>query len=122
MWYFGRVSVDPKNPDIAYCPNVALMRSTDAGKTLTPIKGAPRETTTIIYDRSDNDDCMIVASDQGTVISVDGGKHWSSGTTSRQNSFIMSVPTIDSHTEFTVTARCRYNISYQQKRLWYDNI
>ncbi|PYR55609.1 MAG: hypothetical protein DMF85_19130, partial [Acidobacteria bacterium] len=32
-WYFEKVAVDPKNPDIVYVPNVGIQRSKDGGKT-----------------------------------------------------------------------------------------
>lgn len=79
MWYFGQVFVDPKNADVVYVPNVALMRSTDAGKTFTAIKGAPGgDDYHFLWIDPTNNDRMIVATDQGTVISVDGGTTWSS--------------------------------------------
>ncbi|MDE3057221.1 MAG: hypothetical protein KGJ59_04620 [Bacteroidota bacterium] len=79
MWYFGQVSVDPKNPDVVYIPDVALMRSTDGGKSFTAIKGAPGgDDYHFLWIDPTNDNRMIVATDQGTVISVDGGKTWSS--------------------------------------------
>src|SRR5437016_10286644 len=40
-WYFSEIVVDPKNPDVAYAPNVALYRSIDGGRTFVAIKGAP---------------------------------------------------------------------------------
>lgn len=79
MWYFSQVSVDPENPDVIYCPNVALMRSADAGKTFSPIKGAPGgDDYHFLWIDPTNHDRMILASDQGTVVSVDGAKTWSS--------------------------------------------
>ena len=33
-WYFGNISIDPKNRDVFYVPNVALYRSEDAGKSI----------------------------------------------------------------------------------------
>src|SRR5438034_6691714 len=32
-WYFEKIAVDPKNPDIVYVPNVAVNRSRDGGAT-----------------------------------------------------------------------------------------
>src|SRR5437016_11498000 len=40
-WYFCRVTVDPQNPDVVYVPNVALLKSTDGGKTFGVLKGQP---------------------------------------------------------------------------------
>src|SRR5207244_2758299 len=40
-WYFCRVTVDPQDPDVVYVPNVALLKSTDGGKTFGVLKGQP---------------------------------------------------------------------------------
>ncbi|HKA35898.1 MAG TPA: hypothetical protein VKH43_03710 [Thermoanaerobaculia bacterium] len=78
-WYFGGVTVDPKNPDIVYICNVALYRSIDGGKTFLPFKGAPGgdDYHELWIDPSDSRR-MITATDQGAVVTVDGGKTWSS--------------------------------------------
>ncbi len=79
MWYFGQVTLDPENPEIVYCPNVALMRSTDGGNTFNVLKGAPGgDDYHYLWVDPTDDSRMIVASDQGTVISVDDGKTWGS--------------------------------------------
>jgi photosystem II stability/assembly factor-like uncharacterized protein len=78
-WYFGRIVVDPKNPDIVYTSDTSVYRSEDGGRTWTAFKGAPGGDDyhqLWIYPTDGNR--MIVGSDQGTVISVDGGKTWSS--------------------------------------------
>jgi len=78
-WYFGGVAVDPKDPDVVYVCDVSMYRSTDGGKTFVPIKGAPGgdDYHQLWIDPTDSQR-MIVASDQGTVVSVDGAKTWSS--------------------------------------------
>ena len=78
-WYFGGVTVDPKDPDTVYVCNTGMYRSTDGGKTVTPIKGAPGgdDYHELRIDPADPRR-MIVATDQGAVVSVDGGKTWSS--------------------------------------------
>jgi photosystem II stability/assembly factor-like uncharacterized protein len=78
-WYFGRIVVAPKNPDVVYVSNTSVYRSTDGGKSWAAFKGAPGGDDyhqLWIYPTDSNR--MIVGSDQGTVISVDGGKTWSS--------------------------------------------
>jgi len=79
MWYFGRVFVDPMNSDIVYVPNRSLFRSIDGGKTFTAIKGSPGgDDYHYLWIDPENDNHLIVASDQGTVVSSDDGKTWSS--------------------------------------------
>jgi photosystem II stability/assembly factor-like uncharacterized protein len=78
-WYFGKVTVDPKNADIVYVSNTALYKSIDAGKTWTPIKGAPGgDDYHQLWIYPDDPKRMIVASDQGAVVSVDAAATWSS--------------------------------------------
>src|ERR1041384_2841423 len=40
-WYFEKIKIDPKNPDVVYVMNTSMYRSTDAGKTWPPTKGGP---------------------------------------------------------------------------------
>ena len=79
MWYFAGITVDPQNSDVVYIPNRSLMRSKDGGKTFPVIKGSPGgDDYHFLWIDPKNDQSMIVASDQGTCISVDGGNTWSS--------------------------------------------
>ena len=78
-WYFEAVTVDPTNPDEAYVINTATYRTTDAGKTFLPIKAAPGGDDYHQLWINPNDPLrMVLSSDQGTVVSVDGAKTWSS--------------------------------------------
>ena len=78
-WYFGSITIDPKNSDVIYIPNVALYRSEDGGKTIAIVRGAPGgdDYHQIWIDPNDSTR-MILGTDQGTTISVDYGKTWSS--------------------------------------------
>ncbi len=78
-WYFGGVTLDPRNPDIVYVANVSLYRSTDGGQTFLALKGAPGgdDYHSLWIDPNDSQR-MIVGSDQGATISVDAGATWSS--------------------------------------------
>ncbi|HUN72001.1 MAG TPA: hypothetical protein VMU52_06780 [Steroidobacteraceae bacterium] len=78
-WYFSRITVDPRNPDVLYSAGQSVRRSTDAGKTWTIIKGAPGgDDYHFVWINPDHPDHWIVASDQGTVVTVDDGRTWSS--------------------------------------------
>ena len=78
-WYFGGITVSPRNPDVVYAANTALYESRDGGKTFVPIKGAPGgdDYHVLWIDPSDPAHRMLGV-DQGAVVSVDGGKTWSS--------------------------------------------
>jgi photosystem II stability/assembly factor-like uncharacterized protein len=78
-WYFSSITVDPNNPDVVYLPNVAVYKSVDGGKNFTVLKGAPGgDDYHYLWVDPSNSARMILASDQGTCISVDTGKTWTS--------------------------------------------
>jgi photosystem II stability/assembly factor-like uncharacterized protein len=76
-WYFSRITVDPSNADIFYVPNVALMGSEDGGKTVHVVRGAPGgdDYHELWVDPKDGS-WMILGTDQGTTISLDRAKTW----------------------------------------------
>jgi len=77
-WYFSRITVDPNNVNVIYVPNVALMGSEDGGKTISVIRGAPGgDDYHELWVDPKNSSRMILGTDQGTTISLDRGKTWS---------------------------------------------
>ena len=77
-WYESRLTVAPSDPDTVYMVGQSIHRSTDAGKTFTIIKGAPGgDDYHHLWINPKHPERMVTASDQGTVVSVDGGKSWS---------------------------------------------
>ena len=78
-WYFCKVVADPKNADIVYVSNTSVYKSIDAGKTWTAIKGAPGgDDYHQLWISPDDPNRMILASDQGAVVTEDGAQTWSS--------------------------------------------
>ena len=78
-WYFGQVTVDPKNPDVVYVMNTATYRSNDGGKSFEAIKGSPGgDDYHALWINPSDPTHMILGSDQGVVVSVDRARTWSS--------------------------------------------
>ncbi len=76
---FAEVRAHPKNRDEVWAANIATYRSTDGGKTFTPVKGAPGgDDYHTIFIHPENPDVILLASDQGATISVNAGATWSS--------------------------------------------
>jgi photosystem II stability/assembly factor-like uncharacterized protein len=123
-WYFCKVAADPKNADTVYVSNTSLYRSTDAGKTWSAIKGAPGgDDYHQLWIYPDDPKRMILASDQGAVVSEDGAATWSSWynqpiaqlyhvaadnrfpywvTGAQQDSGAVGVPTRSAHAEISM--------------------
>jgi photosystem II stability/assembly factor-like uncharacterized protein len=76
---FAEVKVDPKNQDIIYVANTSTYRSTDGGQNFTAFKGAPGgDDYHTFWISPDNSNIILLVSDQGAVITVNGGRSWSS--------------------------------------------
>ena len=77
--YFSRITIDPLNSEIVYVMGQSIKKSIDGGKLFTFFKGAPGgDDYHYLWINPQNTDYMIAASDQGAVVTVDGGKNWSS--------------------------------------------
>ncbi len=78
-WYMGRIAADPGNRDSVYVPGRSLRHSEDAGRTFRIVKGAPGgDDYHFLWINPRDTRYRAVASDQGTVVSVNGGRSWSS--------------------------------------------
>ena len=83
--YYGRASdfaelkVDPTNADIVYSANIVTWKSTDGGQTWNAFRGAPGgDDYHRIWINPNNHDIILIASDQGAIITVNGGQTFSS--------------------------------------------
>ncbi|HYR77523.1 MAG TPA: hypothetical protein VEM96_17035 [Pyrinomonadaceae bacterium] len=75
--FFGRTFVDPKNADVVYVMQTSMYRSADGGKTFESFKGGPSgEDQHVLWIAPDDPQRMFLGSDQGAIISLDGGHTW----------------------------------------------
>jgi photosystem II stability/assembly factor-like uncharacterized protein len=73
------VRFDPKNPQIVYSTSIVCWKSTDGGKTWDGWRGAPGgDDYQNIWINPNNPDIILMGSDQGAIVTVNGGKSWSS--------------------------------------------
>ncbi len=78
-WYFCSLTVDPKNADRVYAMDTIVLRSDDGGRHFIALKGDPTgdDFHAMWIDPTDSGR-QILGVDQGTLITLDGGKTWSS--------------------------------------------
>jgi photosystem II stability/assembly factor-like uncharacterized protein len=73
------IAIALDNPDVIYVANTTTWKSTDGGKTFVGFKGAPGgDDYQRIWISTENPQIIALSSDQGAVISVNGGATWSS--------------------------------------------
>ena len=71
--------VDPKDPDVVYSTAIVTLRSRNGGKTWTSLRGSPGgDDYQNIWINPDDPNVIMLAADQGTIVSVNGGETWSS--------------------------------------------
>ena len=73
------VRVDPKNADVVYSTSIVTVRSRDGGKTWESNRGAPGgDDYQNIWINPENPKIILLVSDQGALVTVNGGETWSS--------------------------------------------
>jgi photosystem II stability/assembly factor-like uncharacterized protein len=71
--------VDSKNPDVVYSASTVTMRSTDGGKTWAGFRGAPGgDDYQNLWINPNDPNIILLVSDQGALVTVNGGATWSS--------------------------------------------
>ncbi len=76
---FAEVKVHPTNPDIIFTASRVIWKSLDGGKTFTGVKGAPGgDDYHRIWINPLDPNVMLLAADQGAVVTVNGGATWTS--------------------------------------------
>jgi photosystem II stability/assembly factor-like uncharacterized protein len=72
------LAVDPKNADVVYSASIVTMKSTDGGSHWVSFKGAPGgDDYQAIWISPDDAEHIALVGDQGSLITVNGGKTWS---------------------------------------------
>jgi photosystem II stability/assembly factor-like uncharacterized protein len=76
---FAEVKVNPKNEDILFIANTSTYKSTNGGATFNGFRGAPGgDDYHTFWINPDNPDIILLVADQGAIVTVNGGKSWSS--------------------------------------------
>jgi photosystem II stability/assembly factor-like uncharacterized protein len=72
-------AIDPKNPNVIYMVSIVTWKSTDGGKSWTGFRGAPGgDDYQNIWINPNDPKIIILTSDQGAIVTVNGGDSWSS--------------------------------------------
>jgi len=74
-WYYTTLTIDPRNPDVVWFPEVNLLKTIDGGHTVRSVKGGGWDYHDLWIDPSDPSR-IIVGSDAGVSLSSDGGETW----------------------------------------------
>jgi photosystem II stability/assembly factor-like uncharacterized protein len=75
-WYYSTITVDPKNADVIWCPQVPLLKSIDGGATFKPQFGPHHGDHHDLWIDPVNPRRMINGNDGGVDITTNGGETW----------------------------------------------
>ena len=76
---FAEVKVHPTNPDVVFTASIVAWKSVDGGQSFSALRGAPGgDDYHRIWINPKTPDVMLIAADQGAVVTVNGGETWSS--------------------------------------------
>ena len=74
-WYYTCLTIDPRNPDVVWFPQVGMLKTIDGGRTIEPAKGGGWDHHDVWIDPADPRR-MVSASDGGVAVSSNGGDNW----------------------------------------------
>nr|WP_202969192.1 glycosyl hydrolase [Gemmatimonas phototrophica] len=76
---FASITVDPRDANVLYTMNVVAWKSTDGGYNWKSLRGAPGgDDYQRLWINPQTPEIMLLAADQGAVVTVNGGDTWSS--------------------------------------------
>jgi photosystem II stability/assembly factor-like uncharacterized protein len=77
-WWFGRISIDPVNPNIAYVIGFDLYKTTNGGNSWMNISSSDVHVDQHgLYAHPMNPDFVVIGNDGGLYLSLNGGSTWS---------------------------------------------
>ena len=74
-WYYTTLTVDPVNAEVVWFPQVGMIKTIDGGTSVRSAKGGGWDYHDVWID-PENTKRMIVGSDAGVSLSMDGGETW----------------------------------------------
>jgi photosystem II stability/assembly factor-like uncharacterized protein len=75
-FYYTTLTIDPRNPDVVWCPQVPLLKSIDGGQTFQRVKGPHHGDHHDIWIDPKNPRRILNGNDGGVDISTNGGETW----------------------------------------------
>jgi photosystem II stability/assembly factor-like uncharacterized protein len=75
-WYYSCLTVDPRNADVVWFPQVPLLKTIDGGKSLLRVKGAHHGDHHDVWIDPKDPKRMIDSNDGGVDLSFNGGQSW----------------------------------------------
>ncbi len=76
-WYYSHITADPKNRDRVYVMAASMVVSNDGGDSFVQIRN-PHGDNHALWINPDHTEVMIEGNDGGALVSLNGGKTWSS--------------------------------------------
>lgn len=74
-WYYSSLTVDPTDADTVWFPQVPMLKTIDGGRTVRNVEGGGWDYHDVWID-PENPARMVVGSDAGVSLSLDGGETW----------------------------------------------
>ena len=75
-WYYSTLSIDPTNSDTVYFPQVSMLRTIDAGRTIETMHGMYHGDNHDLWIDPTDPRRMILGNDGGINITINGGRTW----------------------------------------------
>lgn len=75
-WYYTTLTIHPNNADVVWFPQVSMLKTSDAGRTLQRVRGIHHGDHHDLWMDPKNPDRMIGANDGGVDVSTNGGATW----------------------------------------------